>query len=125
MDFYQVILVIEDDQAVRDSLKLLLDGEGYTVKTYASARSFLDAFEQTENGCILVDVQMPEMNGLDLLATLNERGVFMPVIVMSGFPDAEIQITAMQRGAVDFFEKPFDPEILLAAIRTALTRSHG
>ena len=61
MDFYQVILVIEDDPAVRESLKLLFDGEGYKVKTYASARSFLDAFEQTENGCILVDVQMPEM----------------------------------------------------------------
>ncbi|MGO9391814.1 response regulator transcription factor [Rhodoblastus sp.] len=117
--------MIDDDTVIRNSLGVLLALEGYLVQTYASARSFLDTIEQTGAGCILTDFKMPEIDGLDLLARLNERGVFMPVIVMSAFPDAGLEITAMKRGAVDYFEKPFDPEILLAAIHTVLTRSHS
>jgi two-component system, LuxR family, response regulator FixJ len=119
------IHVIDDDSAIRDSLYFILESEGYKVRTYASARSFLDKIERTDSGCILTDVHMPEMNGLDLLATLNERGVSMPAIVMSGSSGVELETTAMKRGAVDFFEKPFAPEILLAAIRRALSRPNN
>jgi two-component system response regulator FixJ len=119
----EIIYLIDDDSEVCYSLELLLKLEGYTVYTYNSARSFLDRINQTETGCILTDVQMPEMNGLDLLTTLNARGVFMPTIVMSGFPDTELEITARNQGAVEYFETPLDPEILLAAISKVLKRS--
>jgi two-component system response regulator FixJ len=101
---------------------MLLELDGYTVNIYDSARSFLAAIQNADTGCILTDVQLPEMNGLDLLEALNVRGIFLPTIVMSGLPDAEFEITARNRGAVDFFETPMDPEILLAAIRKASTR---
>jgi two-component system response regulator FixJ len=114
-----IIHVIDDDSLIRDSLNCLLKSEGYTVRAYVSARSFLDMIEPTGNGCIITDIHMPEMNGLDLLATLNERGIFMPAIAMSGRYDVELEIEAKKRGAVDFFEKPFDPEILLEAVGAA------
>jgi two-component system response regulator FixJ len=120
-----IIHLIDDDPVVREALNIFLKSEGYMVRTYASARSFLHTIEQTESGCILTDMHMPEMNGLDLLATLNERGVFIPAIVMSGRFAVELEIEAKKRGAVDFFEKPFDPKILLAAICKALTRTNN
>jgi two-component system response regulator FixJ len=125
MNCNPVIHLIDDDPAVREALDILLKAEGYRVRTYASARSFLDTIEQTESGCILTDMHMPEMNGLDLLTTLNERGVFIPAIVMSGRFAVELAIEARKRGAVDFFEKPFDPKILLAAICKALTQRNN
>jgi two-component system, LuxR family, response regulator FixJ len=124
MNRNRTIYLIEDDPAIRESLNIFLELEGYTVRMYASARSFLDTVVPTESGCILTDIYMPEMNGLDLLASLNERGVFMPAIVMSGCFDAGLEIKARKLGAVDFFKKPFDPEVLLAAIGKALTRAN-
>jgi two-component system response regulator FixJ len=120
----QIIHLIDDDREICHSLEFLLNLEGYKVYIYNSARSFLDMIKQIETGCILTDVRMPEMNGIDFLATLNERGVFMPTIVMSGLPDAELEIKARKLGAVEYFEKPYDPDILLAAIRKVFTKSH-
>jgi two-component system response regulator FixJ len=77
---------------------------------------------QNGSGCILADVQMPEMNGVDFLKTLKERGVFMPTIVISGLPDTEIEFTARKLGAVEYFEKPYDPDSLLAAISKVIKR---
>jgi two-component system response regulator FixJ len=120
MSFNPIIHLIDDDSALRETLNFFLQSEGYVVRIYSSARLFLDTIEPTENGCIITDVHMPEMTGIELLATLNERGVFMPAIVISGRSDVGLENEAMKRGAVDFFEKPFDPEILLAAICKAL-----
>jgi two-component system response regulator FixJ len=125
MNCIPIIHLIDDDPAVREALNIFLKSEGYMVRTYASALSFLDAIEQSESGCILTDIHMPVMNGLDLLATLNEQGVLMPTIVMSGRFAVELESEAKKRGAVDFFEKPFDPKILLAAIGKALTQRNN
>jgi two-component system response regulator FixJ len=122
MNCNPIIHLIDDDHALLEALNFFLQSEGYTVRIYSSARLFLDRIEPTESGCVLTDIHMPEMTGLDLLATLNERGVVMPAIVMSGRSDVGLEIEAKKRGAVDFFAKPFDPEILLAAICKALTR---
>jgi two-component system response regulator FixJ len=120
----EIIHLIDDDSEICRSLELLLNIEGYTVYIYNSARSFLDNITQNESGCILTDVRMPGMNGIDLLTTLKQRGVIMPVIVMSGFANTELEIMARSLGAFEYFEKPYDPDILLAAIRHALTRSN-
>ena len=122
MSLSKIIHLIVGDHATRVALDMLLELEGYTVTTYASVRSCLGTIEQTDGGCILIDAQLPEMDGLDLLAVLTERGINMPAIVMSGLSDPNLEITARQRGAVDFLETPIDPEILLTAIRTALSR---
>lgn len=125
MNACQTTHVVTAHRATRHSLDMLLKLEGYTVKTYGSARSLLAAIDTTDTGCILTDVQLPGMNGLDLLAALNERGVYLPAIVMSGLPDAEIEMTARMRGAVHFFETPLDPEILLAAIRNTFKQTQS
>ncbi|WP_294542029.1 response regulator [uncultured Rhodoblastus sp.] len=126
MSASQIIHVVTAHNATRDSLGILLKVEGYTVKKYASIPSFLAKIEQTDAAsCILADAQIPGMDGLDLLAALNERGIFFPVIVMSGIADHELETTVRMQGAVNFFETPLDPEILLAAIRNALTLSHN
>jgi two-component system response regulator FixJ len=125
MDCNPIIHVIDDDHAQRNSLNMLLHTEGYAVKTYALARTFLEAVHEGDMGCIgciVTDVQMPEMSGLDLLDALNERGVLMPTIVMTGNPTAYLMRAAASQGAFAFFEKPVDPDALLAAIRTALGR---
>lgn len=118
------IHLIDDDSEICCSLELLLQLEGYTIDIYNSVRSFLDIVNQNQTGCIITDVRMPGINGIDLLKILKQQGVIMPVIVMSGLSNTELEITARGLGAVEYFEKPYDPESLLAAIRRALTRSH-
>jgi two-component system response regulator FixJ len=115
--------VVIGDHATRHSLCELLQLEGYAVKAYPSARSFLNAIEITDSGFILIDVQLPDIDGLELLLTLTEQGINLPAIVMSGLPDPKHESTARILGAVDFFETPVDPEILLAAIRNTVSRS--
>ena len=119
------IHIIDDDPSVRELLALLVSAEGHVCHTYFSAQAFLDAIDNDATGCVVTDVRMPGMSGLDLLATMKERCVFMPVIVISAHGDVPMAITAMKRGAVDFFEKPFDGGALLASIRAALTRGDG
>jgi len=122
-----VVHVIDDDPAMRDSLEFLLDSAGVRVRSYESAVAFLERVEALEPGCILTDVRMPQMSGIELIARLKGLGVALPVIVMTGHADVPLAIQAMKAGVVDFIEKPFDDEVLLAAIRTALdeARSRG
>jgi two-component system response regulator FixJ len=115
--------VIDDDDAVRDSLAFLLESAGLVVATHASAVAFLAEASSLTGGCIVTDVRMPEMNGIELLKRLREIGVTLPVIVITGHADIALAVEAMKSGAVDFMEKPFDDEVMLRAVRGALARS--
>jgi two-component system, LuxR family, response regulator FixJ len=115
--------VIDDDEAVRDSIDFLLRSAGLSVRTYDSATSFLDAAPKIGAGCIITDVRMPGLSGLDLLRRLQEMQVALPVIVITGHGDVPLAVEAMKCGAVDFLEKPFDDDVLLASVRSALDRS--
>jgi two-component system, LuxR family, response regulator FixJ len=118
-----VVHVIDDDDAVRESLEFLLRTARFEVKSYDSAAAFLAARPQEGSGCIITDVRMPEISGIDLLRRLNELNSAIPVIVITGHGDVPLAVEAMKLGAVDFFEKPFDDEALLAAVRSSLNRN--
>ncbi len=114
--------VVDDDPAVRQSLAFLLATDGLAVRLYESAVAFLDAVADP-SGCILTDVRMPAVDGIEFLRRLKQRGTRVPVIVMTGHADVPLAVAAMKAGAVDFIEKPFDDEILLASIRSALSQA--
>ena len=114
--------VIDDDDAVRDSLAFLLETADLSVRTYASAMEFLEAVPTIPHGCIVTDVRMPEMSGVELARRLKDLGVPDPVIVITGHADVPLAVEAMKAGVTDFIEKPFDDEVILAAIRAALER---
>ena len=115
--------VIDDDEAVRDSLAFLLRAAKFDVQTHESAVAFLAALPKVGPGCIITDVRMPEMSGIDLLRRLKELGVSAPVIVITGHGDVPLAVEAMKFGAVDFLEKPFDDDALLVSVRAALART--
>ncbi len=119
MPAMKMIHVVDDDEAVRDSLRILLESNGHAVRTYPSAALFLEDAGATL-GCVLTDVRMPDMDGLALQRRLNERGLHLPVIVMTGQGDIAVAVRAMKAGALDFLEKPFDDDDLLAAVERAL-----
>jgi two-component system response regulator FixJ len=116
------IFVVDDDPGIRDSLAMLLASSGYEAKPYASAAAFLASEAPDAAGCMVVDVQMPEMNGLALQQELAARCFRLPVIIMTGHGDIPVAVQAMKAGAVDFLEKPFDDGVLLDCIRRALER---
>ncbi len=116
----QIIHVIDDDEAMRDSMTWLLEGEGYAVACYDSAASFLAARNEHMRGCIVLDVRMPEMSGLELHEKLEALGSRLPIIFVTGHGDVPMAVGALQRGACDFIEKPFNNEDLLTRIRRAL-----
>jgi two-component system response regulator FixJ len=120
-----VVHVIDDDEAMRDSLAFLLDTAGIEARTYETAMAFLDHVAELEGGCILTDVRMPEINGLELIGRLKALGVTLPVVVMTGHADVPLAIQAMKAGVVDFIEKPFEDEVLLGALRAALQQAEG
>lgn len=117
-----VVHAIDDDDAARDALRFLLEAAGLKVRTYESAKSFLERFPDIEPGCIVTDVRMPEISGIDLLRSVQSGSSSLPVIVITGHGDIALAVEAMKLGALDFFEKPYDDEALLGAIRTALSR---
>ena len=117
-----LVHVIDDDDAVRDSLEFLLSTAKIEVRTYDSATSFLNALPSDATGCVVTDVRMPGMSGVDLLRQLKARGSTMPVIVITGHGDIQLAVEAMKIGAADFLEKPFDDEVLLASVKAALGR---
>jgi two-component system response regulator FixJ len=121
MESNPLVHVIDDDEAVRDSLQFLLQSHGIDVRTYDSAKAFLKNLSGLKAGCIITDVRMPEISGVELLGRLKELRVGMPVIVVTGHGDLPLAVEAMKLGAVDFLEKPFDDEVLLAAVKSALT----
>lgn len=118
-----VVSIVDDDEAVRDSLRILLMSAGLTVETYASARDFLVRFDPKRRGCILLDVLMPEMTGLDLLKHLAATGLRLPVIVITGHGDVPMAVQAMKAGAFDFLEKPFTEEAILDSVRRSLAEN--
>jgi len=115
-----VVHVIDDDEAIRQSLEFLLHAAKIAVKTYPSAALFLEALPAIGPGCIVTDVRMPGMSGIELLRRLRELKVGVPVIVVTGHGDVALAVEAMRIGAADFLEKPFDDEVLLASVRSAL-----
>src|SRR4051812_6061323 len=117
-----VIHLIDDDEDVRRALSFLLGTAGLAVRVYESAGAFMDGYDKAQPGCIVSDVRMPGMDGLELLRRLKERGATMPVIIMTGHADVPLAVGAMKEGAVDFIEKPFTDEVLLGAISAALSR---
>jgi two-component system response regulator FixJ len=117
-----VIHVIDDDEAMRDSLDYMLEAASLPVKTYGSADEFLAELAALDPGCIITDVRMPGLNGLELIGVLAERGVTHPVIVITGHGDVAMAVEAMRAGAFDFLEKPFEHEALLSSIRLALSQ---
>jgi two-component system response regulator FixJ len=116
-----IVHVVDDDEAMRDSMAFLLRAENFQVKTYADAADFLNALPQIDTGCIVTDVRMPGMSGIELLQRLRELKVSLPVIVVSGHGDVPLAVEAMKTGALDFIEKPFDDEVFLHAVRMALS----
>jgi two-component system response regulator FixJ len=115
-----VVHVIDDDEAVRESLTFLLKTTGLAVRTYESAGAFLRDDPKSKSGCIVSDVRMPDISGIDLLHRLKELHATMPVIVMTGHGDVPLAVEAMKAGAMDFLEKPFDDDALLTAVTAAL-----
>lgn len=120
-----VVHVIDDDEAMRDSLAFLLDSAGLTARVYASAGDLLAALEGLAAGCIVTDVRMPEMSGLELVKRLKAAGAPHPIIMITGHGDVPLAVEAMKAGVLDFLEKPFDDEALLASIRGALSGGGG
>ena len=117
--------VIDDDDSAREALAFLIDCAGLQVRTYESAVRFLDAVPAMEHGCIVTDVRMPELTGVELIGRLKALGVKDPVIVITGHADVPMAIQAMKAGVADFLEKPFSDDAILGAIRSALARQNG
>jgi two-component system response regulator FixJ len=118
-----IVHVIDDDEAVRQSIEFLLRTAGVTARTYDSASAFLDALPTVNSGCIITDVRMPGISGIELLQRLGEMRIKIPVIVVTGHGDVPLAVEAMKNGAVDFLEKPFEDELLLGSVQAALNRS--
>jgi two-component system response regulator FixJ len=112
--------VVDDDAALRDSLAFLFASEGVPIATYETAQAFLDKAGELSIGCVVTDVRMPGMSGLELVRRLKSMRIEAPVIVMTGHGDVPLAVEAMKAGAFDFLEKPFDDEALLSAVRSAL-----
>ena len=122
MEAEPVVHVIDDDESAREALAFLIDCAGMQVLSYPSATAFLDQVASIGRGCIVTDVRMPGMTGIELLARLKEQGVSDPVIVITGHADVPMAIEAMKAGVADFLEKPFSDDAMLGAIRAALAR---
>ena len=117
------IYVVDDDEAVRNSLQWLIASIDLEVRTYGSAQEFLADFSPEAPGCLVVDVRMPGMSGLELQRQLVDRGSDIPVVVITGHGDVEMAVRAMKAGAFDFIQKPFNDQVLLDLIQTALEKS--
>jgi two-component system, LuxR family, response regulator FixJ len=118
-----VIHIVDDDAALRKSLSFLLTSADYSVRAYESALALLERVDELEAGCIVTDIRMPAMTGLELARELKQRGVALPVIVLTGHAEISLAVAAMKAGAVDFLEKPFQDKALLAAIGAALAQA--
>lgn len=118
----KLVHIVDDEDAIRRSVGFMLKTSGYVVKTWTSGHAFLKEVRHAEHGCILLDVRMPEIDGLEVQRSLAERGVTMPIVIMTGHGDVSIAIQAMKAGAVDFLEKPFEKAALLGAIEESFRR---
>lgn len=125
MTTHRMVHLIDDEEALRRSVSFLLKTSGHAVTTWDSGIAFLKEARHAEQGCVLLDVRMPEMDGLEVQRTMAERGIAMPVIILTGHGDIGMAVAAMKAGAVDFLEKPFEKAALLAAVKTAFLRLDG
>lgn len=116
------VFVVDDDQAMRKSLQWLIESVALSVETFATAQQFLDAYDPSRPGCLVLDVRMPGMSGLDLQERLAAGGVTLPVIIITGHADVSSAIRALKAGAVDFIEKPCNGQVLLDRIQAALAK---
>ena len=117
-----VVFIVDDDEGVRSSLRLLLKSVGLVPSALASAREFLDKYDPAQPGCLVLDVRMPEMSGLELQEQLNLKGAVLPVIFITGHGDVPMAVEAMQAGACDFLQKPFRDQDLIDRIQRALDK---
>ncbi len=117
-----MVCIVDNEAAIRDSLAFLIESEQIPVATYASAREFLDTWDITRTGCLVVDIRMPGMSGLELQMELTKRNMKVPMIIITGFGDVQLAVQAMKRGAFDFFEKPIHHELLLERLHQALAQ---
>jgi two-component system response regulator FixJ len=117
-----VVHIVDDEEPVRKSLAFLLTMAGFTVRVHDSATSFLAVAPTISKGCLVTDLRMPDLSGVDLLNRLREVGALMPAIVITGHGDVPMAVAAMKAGALDFIEKPFEDEILIEAIKRAAER---
>jgi len=114
------VFVVDDDEAVRDSLALLIRSVGLTVTTFSSATEFVEAYVPSERACLILDVRLPGMSGLELQQKLSEQGADLPIVFITGHGDVPMAVRAMRRGAVDFLQKPFSDQDLLDRVQQAL-----
>jgi FixJ family two-component response regulator len=117
-----IVHVVDDDASMRGALAGLFDSVGLDTQTYAAAREFLDTNLVDKPGCIVIDIRLPDMNGLDMQTQLTESGVRLPVVMMTGHGDVSMSVRAMKRGAVDFLPKPFHDQDMLDAVTAAIER---
>jgi two-component system response regulator FixJ len=120
-----IVHIVDDDAAVRESLGFLLSSAGVAVRLYDSATAFLAGLAEIKGGCLITDMRMPGMTGLELLNELKAKACGIPAIVVTGHGDVPLAVEAMKAGAVDFIEKPFDQETILHAVQAALERGSG
>lgn len=123
LDVTPIVFVVDDDVSVRESLELLIRYEGWQPQTFASAQNFLDHPRALVPSCLVLDVSLPGLNGLDLQKRVADERTDMPIIFITGYGDVPMTVQAMKAGAVEFLTKPFSDEVLLSAIRAALERS--
>ena len=120
-----VVHIVDDDEAVRQSLAFMLSSAGLAVRLYESAKAFLDGLDASQCGCLITDIRMPEITGIELLHRLKQRAPSLPAIVITGHGDVPLAVEAMKAGAIDFIEKPFDEQAILNAVKIALERTEG
>jgi two-component system, LuxR family, response regulator FixJ len=118
----RIVHIVDDDEAVRQSLAFLLSSTGLAVRLYDSASAFLAGLASVKGGCLIADMRMPDMTGLELLHQLRAKACGLPAIVITGHGDVALAVEAMKAGAIDFIEKPFDQEAILTAVKAALER---
>ena len=117
------IWIVDDDEAVRSSLAVLLESAGFTTRCFASARAFLDFVTAGSAGCLVSDVRMPGLSGLDLQRALLEMGIAIPIVFMTGHADVPMAVEALKAGAVDFIEKPFPNRVMIDSLRAAMRQA--
>jgi len=115
----RTVYLVDDDEAIRHSASFMLRHAGFAVKTYPDGLAFLDEVSEAHDGCILLDVLMPGMDGLTVQNALNQRGINMPVIIVTGHGDVPVAVEAMKGGAIEFLEKPYEKQALVNAIKNA------
>jgi FixJ family two-component response regulator len=125
MDKQETVFVVDDDEGIREGLGLLLETVGQSYELYSSAIEFLDAYDASKGGCLVLDIRMPQMSGLDLQEKLSEQGSLLPIIFITGHGDIQMAVEAMRRGALDFIRKPFREQDLLDRINQALAFDAG